>query len=69
MKADSNYFHVYMILIFNYNLDVGYEEEGESKLEDKDGDKDCLLLLIFQSHYLVYSVDQIVKCYRLFNKV
>jgi hypothetical protein len=57
MKADSNYFHVYAILIFNYNLyEVGYDEEGESKLEDEDGDEDCLTL-IFQIHYLAYSVD------------
>jgi hypothetical protein len=36
---------VYAILIFNYNLyEVGYDEEGESKLEDEDGDEDCLLL-------------------------
>ena len=55
MKADSNYFHVYAIHIFNYNLyEVGYDEEGESKLEDEDGDEDCLLF--WSSRFIILFI-------------
>ena len=46
---------MYAILIFNYILyEVGYDEEGESKLEDEEGDEDCLLL--WSSRFIILFI-------------